>query len=266
MATYVFSDVHGHIAPVARLLSRVSPSDDDTIFMLGDMIDRGPDPLGVMYLCRDLPGCTVLLGNHEDLMLSFFEHPNDDMAKINWVINGGGTTAEGLASIPPSKCVELLDWVGSLPLSAHTRVNGRPYLMVHAGIRPIGLSGFGDCTDEELDMLVATQSQEDLIWIREEFWEEPTGLLDKEGRGPIIIAGHTPTPYLEHMHVTLDRNVYDENGKARMIKLGACEKTGGVADRWNIDCCAAGGYGRGQVLLLRLDDGEEFYEPVLENE
>jgi len=266
MATYVFSDVHGHVAPLARLLSRVSPSVDDQIFMLGDMIDRGPDPTGVMYLCRDLQGCTVLMGNHEDLMLSFFDDPHDPFNQANWMLNGGFTTAESLASIEPSRCLDLLDWVKSLPLSAHVRVGGRPYLLVHAGIRPIGLSGLGNCSDEELDMIIATQSTEDLLWIREEFWGWPTGLLDAEGNGPIVIAGHTPTPYLDTMADLPDRRSIGEDGLARMVRVGACEATGGVADRWNIDCCAAGGHRRGQVMMLRLDDGAEFYEPVGEEE
>ena len=266
MATYVFSDVHGHVAPLARLLSAVSPSDDDSIFMLGDMIDRGPDPVGVMLLCRDLPGCTVLRGNHEDLMLSFFDNPHGELEKVNWVINGGGTTAEGLAELSASRCADLIDWVRTLPLWAQAEVDDRRFLMVHAGIRPLGLSGMGDCTAEELEMIASLQAPEDLIWIREEFWESPTGLVDETGRGPIVIAGHTPTPYLERIAVEPDRPVYDENGRARMVRLGAGPKTGGVADRWDVDCCAASGYGRGQVLLLRLDDGEEFYEPVGEGE
>lgn len=266
MATYVFSDVHGHLAPLERLLSRVSPSDDDTIFMLGDMIDRGPDPVGVMKVCRELPGCTVLRGNHEDLMLSFFDNPTGEMERINWLLNGGATTAEGLLDLSPAQCDEMLDWVGELPLWAQTEVAGRRYLLVHAGIRPIRLSGLGECTEEEIEMVASTQMTEDLIWIREEFWESPTGLVDEEGRGPIVIAGHTPTPYLATMAVELDRDPYDEDGRARMVRVGAGPKTGGISDRWDIDSCAASGYGRGQVMILRLDDCEEFYEPVGEGE
>ena len=267
MATYVFSDIHGHVAPLARLLSRVSPSDDDQIFMLGDMIDRGPDPLGVMYLCRDLPGCTVLKGNHEDLMLSCLASPHDVMAQANWVLNGGAVTAEGLARLSRERRTDLIDWVEGLPLSAHARVDGRAYLMVHAGLRPMGITGMGECTDEELDMLVAMQSPEDLMWIREEFWGAPTGLVNEQGEGPIVIAGHTPTPYLTAIADRPERSPHDDDGLARMVRVGACDETGGVWDRWDVDCCAAGGHqGGGQVLLLRLDDGEEFYEPIAADE
>ena len=51
-----------------------------------------------------------------------------------------------------------------------------------------------------------------------------------------------------------------------MVKVGASGATGGVADRWDIDAGAAGGAGFGQVLVLRLDDGACFYEPILPGE
>ena len=52
MSAYVFSDVHGHAATLARVLDRVSPTEDDHFFCLGDVIDRGPDPLGAAAIVR----------------------------------------------------------------------------------------------------------------------------------------------------------------------------------------------------------------------
>lgn len=114
--------------------------------------------------------------------------------------------------------------------------------------------------------MLRLQDEEDLVWVREDFWRSPTGLLDAEGRGAIVIAGHTPTPYLASMVDLVDRPSYNEDGRAQMVRVGACEETGHVADRWDIDCCAAAGSNGGQVMILRLDDGEELYEPVLEGE
>ena len=51
-----------------------------------------------------------------------------------------------------------------------------------------------------------------------------------------------------------------------MMRVGASEATGGVADRWAIDCGAAGGAGWGRILMLRLDDECEFYATVEEGE
>lgn len=281
MATYVFSDVHGHRGTLDRLLERVSPSDDDSLFMLGDMIDRGPDPVGVLKVCRGLKNATVLMGNHEDLMLSFLEAPDEGMNQVNWEINGGISTRAGLAALPEGERIDLLDWVAHLPLYAYTFAGGRPYVMVHAGVRP-GVKferGAGrdperegepvvamGWSDDDLRALLAAQSPEDLLWIREDFWGAPTGLVNEAGEGPIVVAGHTPTPYLRGMADLPDRLPEDENGLCRMVKVGARAETGGVADRWDIDCGAAGGAGFGNLLMLRLDDGLETYEPVREGE
>ena len=56
----------------------------------------------------------------------------------------------------------------------------------------------------------------------------------------------------------VDRPAVGADGLARMVRVGA--------DRWDVDSAAAAGAGLGQVLVLRLEDEEEFYEPVLEGE
>lgn len=267
MATYAFSDVHGHCAPLVRLLDRVSPCDEDAIYMLGDMIDRGPDPLGVVRTCRELPGCTVLMGNHEDLMLSALYHPHDRWARSDWTLNGGMTTAEGLSSLPDDECLEIVDWVSQLPLYARARVGGRDYLLVHAGINALRIPEHeGLWEGDDLDELMGEQLREDVLWIREDFWGRPTGLVDGSGRGPIVVAGHTPSVYLSSMGDLLERPPRNEEGLCRIVKVGGRRETHYVPDRWDIDSGAAGGHGFGQVSMVRLDDGEEFYEPIGEGE
>ena len=257
MSTYVFSDVHGHRATLERALDRVSPCADDHFFCLGDMIDRGPDPVGVLRVCRSLPNLHALMGNHEDLMMSCLDNPGDPLATMNWGINGGAKTSAGLAELSDDEANELVEWVRELPRWDQAVVGDRRYLLVHAGV---SLSAPAPRTwdDASAAAYLSAQDPEDLSWIREEFWGAPRGLSGADGSGPVVVAGHTPTPYLERMAHELDRPPLGEDGLARMVRVGA--------DRWDIDCCAAGGTGLGQVLVLRLDDGAEFYEPVREGE
>ena len=265
MATYVFSDVHGHVAPLRRALERVSPSDDDVFFCLGDMIDRGPESLAVVRTCRELPNCRILRGNHEALMLDYFDNPDDQIAMLNWGQNGAAATIRDLTSLAAEELTAFLGWVRDLPLWAVTTVGERSYLLTHAGIRPGKAPAPNPCDGEAIAAFMAAQTAEDLVWIREDFWGEPTGLVDSEGQGLVVIAGHTPTLFLRDFD-HLDRNPLDSIGRCRMVRMGATPETGGVADKWNIDCGAAGGAGFGQVLVLRLDDGCEFMEPVREGE
>lgn len=267
MATYVFSDVHGHSKTLDRLLEQVAPSDDDEFWVLGDMVDRGPDPLGVTRICRALPNVHILMGNHEDLMIHCLDpRLRDFMSDMNWSINGGHTTFSQLDDLPMREYDEFVEWAESLPLYGHVTVGGRMYILVHAGLRPLGFGARKCWSEASVEALLKSQSADDTLWIREEFWGHPTGFLDQSGNGPIVIAGHTPVPYVQPLADVADRPARNEDGLCQMMRVGACEATGGVADRWAIDCGAAGGAGWGRLLVLRLDDQREFYATVEEGE
>lgn len=265
MATYVFSDIHGHAAPLRRLIERIAPTDDDRFFCLGDMVDRGPDPMGVIETVRALPNVTVLAGNHEDLMLAWIHDPRNTMAFADWAINGGSVTLKGLRRLEPAAFDELVAWFESLPVYAFVTVAGRTYVLVHAGILPY--TGPARTWDEDaLEAFLSAADPQDLMWVRYEFWENPTGLVDANGEGPIVIAGHTPTTYLDEMDSQVDRPVLDELGICQSVRVGNPIACGGVWDKWNIDSGCAGGAGFGRVTIIRLDDGEEFREQIAEGE
>lgn len=265
MATYVFSDVHGHLAALRRLLDRVQPGEGDRLFCLGDMVDRGPDPVGVMLLVRSLPHTSVLRGNHEDMMLDALRHPRRRDSVRAWEMNGARTTQEGLARLGGTDAEDLVAWAGELPLWASVTVAGRTYLLVHAGIVP-GLAPAPRPDDgPAMVRFMAAQGGEAPMWVRDEFWGAPTGLVGQDGAGIVTVAGHTPTRYLSGCP-GLDRDPVGPDGLCRMVRAGATSATGGVADKWAIDCGAAGGAGFGGVGMLRLDDGAELFEPVREGE
>lgn len=267
--TYVYSDVHGHRATLERALERASPSEQDRFFCLGDMIDRGPDPLGVIAVTRTLPNVCVLKGNHEDLMLRALRGADQvemSMCAMDWAMNGGSTTSDALEALDDEDASMVVDWVEQLPCWAQVRVGERDYILTHAGIDPWRVEVPAAWDEGSIERLMAAQRPDDLLWIRDDFWTSPTGLVNERGEGPIVIAGHTPTPYLTGMLGEACGPTRNANGLAQMVKVGASGATGGVADRWDIDAGAAGGAGFGQVLVLRLDDGACFYEPILPGE
>lgn len=265
MATYVFSDIHGHAEPLRRLLDRISPEDDDRFYCLGDMVDRGPAPLDVIELVRMLPNVCVLSGNHEILMLDWIHRPNSFDSLLDWSINGGVVTKAAFERLDPSKRSELVSWLEALPAYAVCAVSDRIYVLVHAGITPYRGTARDWDEDALRDMLSETDPQV-LIWVREQFWEHPTGLIDETGAGPIVIAGHTPSRYLMRMDAVTDRPPLDGDGLCQSVRVGDPEACGGIWDKWDIDSGCAGGAGFGKVTIIRLDDGAEFTEPIARGE
>lgn len=62
---YVCSDIHGHYGLYLALLERLSLKPSDTLYILGDVIDRGPDGIKILQDMMKRPNVVPILGNHE---------------------------------------------------------------------------------------------------------------------------------------------------------------------------------------------------------
>jgi serine/threonine protein phosphatase 1 len=175
--TFVVGDVHGCVDELNRLLDALRPETGDTLCFLGDYVDRGPSPRGVierlLRLRHEGPRCVFLKGNHEDMFLDYLGQPGHYGDAFVW--NGGDATlaSYGLYGVPEELVGKRFprahrDFLLALQSQA---VIGR-FLCVHAGIRPT--------------MPLEEQVEEDLFWIREEF-------IDAEHPFPYtVLYGHTP--------------------------------------------------------------------------
>lgn len=279
MAIYVLSDVHGHKAALDEALGLASPGDSDAIYVLGDIVDRGPEPLGVIQLVRSLPNTHVLMGNHERMLVDILRETGD-MDSFTWALNGGVATALGLDALDKDELAELVDWVEALPLFDVVDTATRRYILVHAGIDALEARAFlatagidvfdgrgaAEASREDLLNMLAHQDPETLLWTREEFWGCPTGLLGADGTGPVVVAGHTPSIVLARYAELKQDMCVDAEGRGCVVPVGACDDTGGVADRIDIDCSAAAGAPRGRVGIVRLDDGATWYASIKDGE
>ena len=70
---FAIGDIHGCCKTFRRLLESLSLEKTDVVYLLGDLIDRGPDSKGVVeaVICLLADGYDIrsCLGNHEDMML-----------------------------------------------------------------------------------------------------------------------------------------------------------------------------------------------------
>jgi calcineurin-like phosphoesterase family protein len=182
--TFVIGDLHGCVEELDRLLDTCAPTSTDTVVFLGDYIDRGPSPRGVidrlLRLRGEGPDCVFLKGNHEDMFLAFLGYPG--RYGEAFVSNGGAATLRsyGLPEDPAAVEATALP-PGHLEFLLGLRLQypcGR-FLCVHAGLNPA--------------RPLHDQQDEDLLWIREEFVLHPHSF-------PVtVVFGHSP-----HREVRLD--------------------------------------------------------------
>lgn len=92
MRTIAIGDVHGCSRALDALLDELQPARHDTVVMLGDYVDRGPDSRGVIDALIQLDGhCQLkpLLGNHELMLLGVVSR---GLAPELWMQSGGHAT------------------------------------------------------------------------------------------------------------------------------------------------------------------------------
>ncbi len=123
MALYLIGDLQGCDTPLQRLLLTLdfSPS-RDTLYLLGDLVNRGPDSLGVLRRLTAMgDAAQCLLGNHDLHALAVWQGVRP--AKR-------GDTLQPL--LDASDSAHLFDWLRHRPMAVHAQ----GWLMVHAGVLP----------------------------------------------------------------------------------------------------------------------------------
>ena len=127
MAIYCIGDVQGCDSALGRLLDTIGFSASrDTVYLLGDLVNRGPDSAAVLRRSmRHGDAIRCLLGNHDLHLLAAAAGARKPSRR------------DTLASVLDAPDREaLLAWVRQQPLArAHTHA-GQTLLMVHAGVLP----------------------------------------------------------------------------------------------------------------------------------
>lgn len=185
---FIIGDVHGCLDMLKRLMDKIDWSPDrDRLIFLGDYIDRGKDPKGVVDYILDLTRQSSLVeclkGNHEAMFLDFITGRD----RFMFIINGGWKTLESYGmyetdeddSAIPS---EHRAFYESLKLY----IELEDYYVVHAGFKP------------HLD--IAKQTEDELLWIRKSF------VSSKYDFGKRVLFGHTPfkEPLIKKNKIGLD--------------------------------------------------------------
>jgi bis(5'-nucleosyl)-tetraphosphatase (symmetrical) len=122
VARYAIGDVQGCMSSLERLLTLISFSRHDHLWLVGDLVNRGPRSLDVLRWAREHEASiTCVLGNHD----------------LHFLARAAGAapakkrdTLDELLGAPD--CDRLADWLRHRPL-VHV---DRSYILVHAGLHP----------------------------------------------------------------------------------------------------------------------------------
>ena len=213
--TYAVADIHGRLDLLLRLLDlitadAVARQARARIIFTGDYVDRGFDSCGVLERLIAGPDRAedeflCLLGNHDQLFVRSVTTGQDvpDWAwfLFNYTLESYGRVGDRQAV--RETIARHVDFISGLPL---THDDGT-YFFVHAGIRP--------------GVPLADQTEEDLLWIREEFLDFPGPLPRRVVHGHTIIGDR---PIFASNRISNDTGAY-RSGFLTAIVLDAGEES-----------------------------------------
>lgn len=224
--TYVLSDIHGNLGRFRSVMEQISLQPEDTLYVLGDVIDRHKDGLRILRQLMAMPNVKMLLGNHEYMMLRALGRPYDDYADDgralnHWYRNGGQVTHIHWKLLRKTLREEIFSYLLGLPLYYDVTLGQKQYKLVHTALV------------EDFDGVPPYVNP-----VHYAVWRRQT-LEDAPPQGYTLIFGHSAT---EHYQSCTPQEIwYGEN-------------------RIGIDCgCGYPTGSSGRLACLRLEDGAAFY-------
>ena len=227
--TYALSDLHGRYDLYKKMLERIDFSKDDTLYILGDFVDRGREGLRIVLDAAVRDNVICLMGNHDAVasyILSRLEcglKPGqlEDMNYIisAWKMDGGMETYSEYKSLSTEERRLALLAMGSFPAYAEASVGGREFVLCHGGI-----------ANYVEDKPLSEYEANDFISAREDYSKQK---FAKNGK--FLVTGHTPTVAIEG---AIAGKIYKNE------------------DHIAIDCGAVFDYGLGCICLETM---QEFY-------
>lgn len=220
MSKYVMSDLHGCYDKFIEMLKLIELKEEDELYILGDIFDRGPNPLGILDYIINSKNIYLLKGNHEQLFEDYYENGSAYL----WYMNGGNTTHEQIMKRGYIQEELIYKYMKALP---YIKIIDK-FILVHAGV-----NFFKGYEDVEIDIFIKNQEEEFCLWDRSNIND------NLRYKDYTIICGHTP--------------VQSITGLNEDVKILHREGT------IYIDCGCVFGESNGKLACLRLDDMKEFY-------
>lgn len=232
---YVMSDIHGYSEEFFKMLELIDLKPEDTLYILGDIIDRGDKAFEILDYVMEQENIKVLLGNHEQMMVCGLY--GDRNSLFCWLENGGMITYKQFSNLSEERQIKYINFMAKLKTYEEINVNGQNYILSHAGMN-IQKSFF----KKPKETIMAYQTEADFIWSRDSFFTNKA-----LGKDDIIIFGHTCT-------IEINAKTTKKSWDRAYIWFDTKYK-----DKIGIDCGASMRLAGGRLGCLRLDDKKEYY-------
>lgn len=221
---YIIGDIHGCYKEYMALMEKLNLSEEDEVYILGDAMDVGPEPIKVMQDIMNRFNVIYLLGKHDLvfylLMKGFAGDINEQSSQMSdamlaryqqWAAEGGKVTAEQFLRLSKAEKQDMIMFIEETLAFDEVEFEEERYILVHGGL------GDAETFDPDKDL-----EEYELAELTDSAMDYTKRYFDDED--VYVVSGHTPTTSIPGWEKA---EVYQENGH---IALNTdCVNTGVLA-------------------------------------
>lgn len=255
--TYVMSDLHGSFYTFLNMLKKIKFTNEDNLFIIGDVVDRGKNSIELLKYCMNTKNIYLILGNHEKMMLNTLHHMQDPYlsdiyaARYNysiWTSNGGNITLDLFEREDKETQKQIVTYLESLPDYKFIKVNEKGFLLIHAGV----IIPSGKILNNKTfnNLINKSRKKDDHLFSRDMLLCDKSQIEDFT-----VIFGHTIVLNIKNYRLQNNKQISIENiERCNDFKIYKTDNMIGI------DCLAL----KINLGCLCLDTMEEFYEKTSE--
>jgi len=234
------SDIHGLYQRYQVMLKEIALKETDHLFVLGDMIDRGPDGIEILQDLMARKNCVSFLGNHEHMMLTYIE--GSDRESWFYENNGGRQTYEKFLALDQSEQDRIIEYLrNETYIVKNLSIQENDYILSHTGAFVDGK----DLMTKDFGRIMDVQA---MVWNMFPYCVEYLGRKRKTDRKKTLISGHIIT---RRLHYSDEIFVKEYSNGYTWI---------------DIDCGCAAGNMFGYLSCLCIDEDGKMKEVIYVNE
>ena len=220
---YVMSDIHGDYEKYRKMLEAVRFSEEDTLYVLGDVIDRGPHGMKLLQDMMLRANVIPILGNHEymasvALPWLLTEVTEESICNISadmlqglteWMNIGGDATIAEFGGLSQGEKEDVLEYLSEFELYDIVEVNGKTFVLVHAGLDAFSVER--ELCDYDLSELIFHRPEYFRVYFPDKYLvtgHTPTRLLYAEEQGQVLEQlspeQYRDEIYQKNRHIAID--------------------------------------------------------------
>ena len=181
MRRFVCSDIHGQYELFLKMLDGIQFTEQDHLYILGDMIDRGPQSMELMQDIMKRHNVFCILGNHELMMLDYLYKDSNGNC---WMFpgNGGSVTYQKYLELEKEEQDEMKRFIENMYLQIEIVSGDKTFLLSHSSFKDGGTLKVSEVYHIELFNIVWCSPWRFAEYEPEEYYDD----------GRIHVIGHVP--------------------------------------------------------------------------